>query len=70
MVRDAGDAIVAPFEPYMLMSAATSPGSLVPSIKYVIVPNPKGTNPRGHGFLDNGQPLADTIAGWLAEQHL
>jgi pimeloyl-ACP methyl ester carboxylesterase len=41
IVRDAGDAIVAPFEPYMLMSAATSPGSLVPNIKYVMVPNPK-----------------------------
>ena len=70
IVRDAGDAIVAPFEPYMLLSAATSPGSLVPDIKYVMVPNPKGTNPRGHQFLDNRQPLSDTIIGWLAEQHL
>ena len=70
MVRDAGDAVVAPFEPYMLLSAATSPGSLVPSINYVIVPNPKGANPRGHQFLDNGQPLAEAITGWLAEQRL
>jgi hypothetical protein len=29
MVRDASDAVVAPFEPYMLLSAATSAGSLV-----------------------------------------
>jgi pimeloyl-ACP methyl ester carboxylesterase len=70
MVRDAGDAVVAPFEPYMLLSAATSPGSLVPSINYVIVPNPKGANPRGHQFLDNGHPLAEVITGWLAEQRL
>jgi hypothetical protein len=40
----------------------------VPSIKYVIVPNPKGPNPRGHQFLDNNGPLADTIIAWLAEQ--
>ena len=41
IVRDAGDAIVASFEPYMLLSAATSPGSLVPDVKYVMIPNPK-----------------------------
>src|SRR5256885_8325312 len=29
MLRDAGDATIAPFEPYMLLSAATSAGSLV-----------------------------------------
>jgi pimeloyl-ACP methyl ester carboxylesterase len=70
IVRDAGDAIVAPFEPYMLLSAATATGSLVPNVKYVSVPNPKGPNPRGHGFLDNRQPLTDVITGWLAERHL
>jgi hypothetical protein len=70
MVRDAGDAIVASFEPYMLLSAATSTGSLVPSIKYVVVPNAKGPNPRGHQFLDNLGPLSDTITSWLAEQSL
>jgi hypothetical protein len=68
MVRDAGDAIVLPFEPYMLLSAATSPGSLVPSIKYVLLPNPKGVSPSAHYFVDNQQPLADAITGWLAEQ--
>jgi pimeloyl-ACP methyl ester carboxylesterase len=70
MVRDAGDAISAPFEPYQLLSAATSAGSLVPNIKYIGLPNPKGTNPRGHHFLDNTEPLAETISAWLAEQRL
>jgi pimeloyl-ACP methyl ester carboxylesterase len=70
MVRDAGDAVVAPFEPYMLLSAATSAGSLVSSIKYIAVPNPKGVNPRGHQFLDNVQSLADTVTAWLGEQRL
>ena len=70
MVRDAGDAIVQPFEPYMLLSAANSPGSLVPSIKYVVLPNAKGVSAQGHYFLDNQQPLVETIRGWLAEQHL
>jgi pimeloyl-ACP methyl ester carboxylesterase len=70
MLRDAGDATIAPFEPYMLLSAATSPGSLVPSIKYVVLPNPMGINPRGHQFLDNRQPLVEAITGWLSDQHL
>jgi hypothetical protein len=70
MVRDAGDAVVAPFEPYMLLSASTSVGSLVSSIKYIAVPNPKGVNPRGHQFLDNVQSLADTVTAWLGEQRL
>jgi len=70
MVRDAADAVIAPFEPYMLLSAATSTGSLVPSIKYVLVPNSKGPNPRGHQFLDNFGPLTDTITAWLAGQRL
>ena len=70
IVRDAGDAIVPPFEPYMLLSAATSAGSLVPDVKYVMIPNPKGANPRGHQFLDNREPLTKTITEWLAERHL
>lgn len=70
MLRDQGDAIVQPFEPYMLLSAATAEGSLVPSIKYVVLPNPKGPSAAAHGFIYNQQPLADTIATWLAEQKL
>jgi pimeloyl-ACP methyl ester carboxylesterase len=70
MVRDAGDALVQPFEPYMLLSAATSEGSLVPNVKYELLPNPKGVNPGGHGFADNAGPLGETIAAWLAAQGL
>jgi len=50
----------------MLLSAATSPGSLVPNVKYVMVPNPKGPNPRGHQFLDTGPLLSEAITEWLA----
>src|SRR5205823_4438985 len=39
MVRDDGDSIVQGFEPPMLLSAGTTPGTLVPSIKYVNLPN-------------------------------
>jgi pimeloyl-ACP methyl ester carboxylesterase len=70
MVRDAGDAIVQAFEPYMLLSAATSPGSLVPSAKLVVLPNPKGPSPAAHSFIDNQQALVDTVSAWLAEQQL
>src|ERR1700736_1827643 len=70
MVRDAGDTIIAPFEPYVLLSAATSPGSLVPRIKFILLPDPKGPNPGGHFFADNAKPLSETIMSWLADPHL
>jgi pimeloyl-ACP methyl ester carboxylesterase len=70
MVRDEGDTIIPPFEPYTLLSSATSPGSLVPSIKFVTLPDAKGPHPGGHFFAENGKLLSDTIANWLADQHL
>jgi pimeloyl-ACP methyl ester carboxylesterase len=69
MVRDEGDAIVQPFEPLMLLSAAGSSGSLVPSIEYVKLPN-RERGPAQHSFINNRQPLIDTVAGWLKEQNL
>lgn len=70
MVRDAGDTIITPFEPYVLLSAATSPGSLVPGIKFIQLPDPRGPNPGGHFFADNTKPLSETVMSWLADQHL
>ena len=70
MVRDAGDALVHAFEPNMLLAAATSPGSLVPSVKLVVLPNPKGPSTAAHYFVDNQQALVDTVSAWLAEQKL
>jgi pimeloyl-ACP methyl ester carboxylesterase len=69
MVRDEGDVIVQPFEPPMLLSAAMSPGSLVPSIKYVSLPNPK-RGPAEHYFINNREALVETVAAWLKEQNL
>lgn len=70
MIRDDGDLFIQHFEPHMLLSAAKSPGSLVPSIKYIPLPNPKGPNAAGHSFSENQQPLTDAVADWLSEQNL
>ena len=70
MVRDASDGVIQPFEPYMLLSAAASAGSLVPSIKYVVLPNSKPISAQAHVFTDNAAALAEAIAGWLTEQKL
>jgi len=70
MVRDEGDMVIQDFEPYMLLSAAKASGSIVPSIKFVSLPNPRGPNSRGHEFVDNQQPLINAIATWLTEQKL
>jgi pimeloyl-ACP methyl ester carboxylesterase len=66
IVRDEGDAIVEAFEPNMLLAAATTAGSLVPSVKYVLLPN-KARGPAEHNFVSNRQALVDTVSGWLTE---
>jgi pimeloyl-ACP methyl ester carboxylesterase len=70
IVRDEADGLVLPFEPYMLLSAARAEGSLVPSIKYVLVPNHRPPSREGHLFTDNTGALTNAVSGWLAEQHL
>jgi len=57
---------VVPFEPYMLFSAARAEGSLVPSVKYVLVPNHRPPSRDGHLFTGN----TDAVSAWLAEQHM
>jgi pimeloyl-ACP methyl ester carboxylesterase len=68
IVRDEADGVVLPFEPYMLLSAARAEGSLVPSIKYVLLPNQRPPSREGHIFADNTEGLTEAVAAWLAEQ--
>ena len=70
ILRDEADGLVLPFEPYMLLSAARAEGSLVPSIKYMLLPNHRPPSREGHQFTDNTQALTDAVAAWLVEQHL
>jgi pimeloyl-ACP methyl ester carboxylesterase len=70
ILRDEADGVVLPFEPYTLLSAARAEGSLVPSVKYVLVPNPRPPSREGHLFTDNTEALIDAVTAWLAEQHL
>jgi len=62
ILRDEADGVVLPFEPYMLLSAARAEGSLVPSIKYVLVPNHRLPSREGHLFADNTVALIDAEA--------
>jgi pimeloyl-ACP methyl ester carboxylesterase len=48
MIRDESDGAVAPFEPYMLLSAAHSEGSLVPKIEFILLPNTRPPSLKGH----------------------
>jgi pimeloyl-ACP methyl ester carboxylesterase len=70
ILRDEADGVVLPSEPYMLLSAAYAEGSLVPSIRYVLVPNLRPPSREGHLFTDNTDALNEAVAGWLAGQHL
>ena len=67
IVRDQSDAGIAPFEPYMLLAAAHSEGSLVRKIDYVLLPDTQPPSLRGHYFDRNEEPLADTLAKWISE---
>jgi pimeloyl-ACP methyl ester carboxylesterase len=70
ILRYEADGVVLPFEPYMLLSAAQAEGSLVPSIRYVLLPNPRPPSREGHIFADNTEALTDAVATWLGEQQL
>ena len=70
ILRDEADGVVLPFEPYMLLSAAHAEGSLVPSIKYVLVPNHRLLSREGHQFADNADVLIDAVSSWLVDQRL
>jgi hypothetical protein len=45
-------------------------GSLVPNVKYVLVPNRRPPSKEGDLFTDNIEALSDAGLVWLAEQHL
>jgi pimeloyl-ACP methyl ester carboxylesterase len=70
ILRDEADGVVLPFEPYMLLSAAQAEGSLVPSIKYLMLPNQRPPSREGHSFTDTAEALTDAVSAWLAEQQL
>jgi hypothetical protein len=57
-------------EPYVLLSAAQAEGSLVPSIRYVLLPNQRPPSREGHIFADSTEALTDAVATWLGEQRL
>jgi len=70
IVRDRADAVILPFEPYMLLSAAHSEGSLVTNIEYVLLPNEQPPSMKGHYFDGNEQPLTDVLVKWLYDRGL
>jgi pimeloyl-ACP methyl ester carboxylesterase len=65
MVRDESDGVIQRFEPFMLLSAAHEPGSLVPSIQFTMLPDKNLPSLKAHYFVDNRQPMVDTVAQWL-----
>src|SRR5262249_40571996 len=70
IVRDRSDGATAPFEPYMLLSAARSEGTLAPKVDFVLLPDGQPVTLKGHYFEGNEQPLADVITKWLTDLHL
>ena len=48
----------------------SSGGFIVPSIKYVLLPNHRRPSREGHQFADNEEELIDAVLAWLAEREL
>jgi pimeloyl-ACP methyl ester carboxylesterase len=70
LVRDQADGLIQPFEPYMLLDAAHTEGSLVQGIELVVLPDSHPPGLKGHYFDGNEQPLADTLTRWLSARGL
>jgi pimeloyl-ACP methyl ester carboxylesterase len=70
IVRDQSDGATAPFEPYMLLSATRSEGTLSPKVDFVLLPDTRPVSLKGHYFEGNEQPLADVITKWLTDLQL
>jgi hypothetical protein len=70
LVCDQSDGLIQPFEPYELLAAVNSEGSLAPSIDYVLLPDVKPMSLKGHYFDGNEQPLADAVTKWLGDRRL
>ncbi|WP_043830102.1 alpha/beta hydrolase [Muricoccus aerilatus] len=70
IMRDAADAVIQPFEPHMLLSAANAEGSLTQGARYVLLPNDRPPSLAGHYFPDTADKLVETLGAWLAERQL
>ena len=68
LVRDQADGVILPWEPYEILSAAHTPGALVPSIRYVVIPDKRPPNIEGHEYANSQQPLIDAVAAYLADE--
>ncbi len=70
MVRNEADAVIQRFEPNMLLAAAQSPGSLVPNIRFVMLPDKSPPALKSHYFGDSREALLEAVTSWLAAQGL
>lgn len=70
ITRDKSDAVIQPWEPYELLSNAHAPGSLVPSIDYVVIPDSRPPSLPAHEYPDTLPALIDTVSGWLGRHGL
>lgn len=70
MVRNEADAVIQRFEPNMLLAAAQAPGSLTPSIRFVMLPNKNLPSLASHYFVDNKEALIESVSSWLVAQGL
>jgi len=67
IIRDAADALVAPFEAQQLHAAATAPGALPPSARLQTLPNPAPPSLEAHRFTGTAEALVAALEDWLAE---
>jgi hypothetical protein len=68
IVRDAADAVIQPFEPHMLLSAAGAEGSLVQGIRFALLPNDRPPTLAAHYFPDTADKLVEAVSAWMSEK--
>jgi pimeloyl-ACP methyl ester carboxylesterase len=70
VIRSDADGVIQPFEPHMLLSAASAPSSLVASVRYVPLRSSRQRSLDGHSFVGDEDALLSTITAWLDEHRL
>ncbi|MFC0386430.1 alpha/beta hydrolase [Muricoccus vinaceus] len=70
ILRDAADAVIQPFEPHMLLAAASAEGALPPEARFVLLPNSRPPSLAAHSFADTGDALVEAASAWLRDQGL
>jgi pimeloyl-ACP methyl ester carboxylesterase len=70
IIRNQADSWFQSFEPQWIIGNATAPGSQVPSVKFIQLPDPSSPSRAGHQVRNFQDPFLNSVLSWLEEIRL